>query len=69
MVELKKCPFCGGDAEYIERGNEKIGIKETTVRCKKFCTKQEHKWLRYKFDFECVRNKTCEGWNRREQDG
>lgn len=63
--KLRECPFCGGDAEYIERGNEHIGLKETVVRCKSCNCKQEHKWFRYKFDFEFVRYKTIEAWNRR----
>ena len=43
--KLRECPFCGGDAEYIERGNEHIGLKETVVRCKSCNCKQEHKWF------------------------
>lgn len=62
---LLNCPFCGGEAEYIEHGNEKIGLKETVVRCKKCGTKQVHKWLRYKFDFFYVRNNTVLAWNTR----
>lgn len=65
MNELKPCPFCGGEAEYIERGNEHTGLKETMVHCKSCNTKQTHKWSRYKFDFEFVRLRTFEAWNRR----
>ena len=62
---LIPCPFCGGEAEYIERGNEQIGLKETIVRCKKCGTGQKHKWFRYKFDFFYVRNNTLLEWNNR----
>lgn len=63
--ELLPCPWCGGQAEYIERGNEHIGLKETAVRCKKCGAKQTHKWRRYKFDFDFVRNRTRTAWNTR----
>lgn len=62
---LLPCPFCGGEAEYIERGNKQIGLKETIVRCKKCGTGQKHKWFRYKFDFFYVRNNTVLEWNTR----
>ena len=62
---LVPCPFCGGEAEYIERGNEHVGLKETVIRCKKCGTKQTHKWLRYKFDFDFVRRDTRLAWNTR----
>lgn len=65
MIELKPCPFCGGEAEYIERGNQYIGIKETVVKCKKCHTKQVHKWLKMKFEFERIEQLTIEAWNRR----
>ncbi|MDE6156285.1 MAG: Lar family restriction alleviation protein [Eubacterium sp.] len=65
MPELKPCPFCGGEAEYIERGNEYMGLKETEIRCKTCGTKQLHKWYKLKFDFDFVRNSTVKHWNRR----
>lgn len=37
--ELKPCPFCGGEAEYKERGDEYSGITETSVICKKMLCK------------------------------
>lgn len=65
MTKLKPCPFCGGEAEYIEKGNKHVGLKETLVRCKSCNTKQVHKWVIYKFDFEFVRISTVEAWNMR----
>ena len=62
---LLKCPFCEGEAEYTEKGNEHIGLKETVKKKKKCGTKQKHKWLRYKFDFFYVRNNTVLQWNTR----
>ncbi|WP_432352986.1 Lar family restriction alleviation protein [Anaerotruncus rubiinfantis] len=67
MADLKPCPFCGSKAEYIERGNEHTGLKETSVHCTSCGTKQVHKWLKYKFDFDFVREKTIEAWNRRNR--
>ena len=71
----KRLTEAGGAAElsvlrgrgriYRERGNEKIGLKETVVRCKKCGTGQKHKWFRYKFDFFYVRNNTVLEWNTR----
>lgn len=66
--KLKPCPFCGGEAEYKERGNEYIGIKETSIMCTECATRQIHKWLKYKFDFEFVRTKTIDEWNRRAKE-
>ena len=66
MEKLKPCPFCGGEAEYIERGNEYMGIKETEIKCKHCGTRQVHKWLRMKFDFEKVRELTVDAWNDRK---
>ena len=67
MKELKKCPFCGGEAEYTERGNQHIGIKETVVKCKRCNTKQVHKWMKMRFDFERIEQLTVEAWNRRAE--
>ena len=62
---LVPCPFCEGEAEYIEKGNEQIGLKETVVRCKTCGLEQVHKWRRYKFSFDFVRSDTRLAWNTR----
>lgn len=65
-IKLLPCPFCGGEAEYTEKGNEYMGISETMIKCKKCHTKQVHKWLKYKFNFDFIREKTFEAWNNRK---
>ena len=64
-MELKPCPFCGGKAQYIERGNQHVGISQTEIKCRRCNTKQTHKWIRLKYDFDYVRKTTVDGWNRR----
>lgn len=34
MVELKPCPFCGGEAEYVHL-RHRDGVSHGYVRCKK----------------------------------
>jgi Lar family restriction alleviation protein len=51
MIELKKCPFCGGEAELVD-----CGKNEWFVRCKKGCV--EGKLYRQKCDAK-------NAWNRR----
>lgn len=51
MTELKKCPFCGGEAELVD-----CGKNEWFVRCTKGCV--EGKLYRQKCDAK-------NAWNRR----
>lgn len=53
MEELKKCPFCGGDAELVEESNH-----ASFIRCKRRCCRT------YVFESPKVARKT---WNDREK--
>ena len=68
MIKLKPCPFCGGEAELIVRGNDYIGYTQTEIKCKSCSTKQLHKWIKFKFDRDFVVVNTVEAWNRRASD-
>lgn len=59
MINLKKCPFCGGDAEIFNTGNywQKTFYG---IHCKKFCCMQAKF-----YSSEIV---AAEAWNRRASD-
>lgn len=59
MINLKKCPFCGGDAEIFSTGDY---LKKTFYRihCKKFCCLQ--------VNFYSSKIAAVEAWNRRAND-
>lgn len=65
MIELKPCPFCGGEAELIESGNDYIGYNKTEIKCRSCSAKQTHRWIKFKYDYEFVHTKTIEAWNKR----
>ena len=56
MNDLKKCPFCGGDAEIFSTGDcwEKTFYR---IHCKNFCCTQIH--------FYSNENDAIEAWNKR----
>lgn len=55
MTELKKCPFCGGEAELIELSN-----RDYYVQCRK-CKAEQGKVYRAK-------QTAIKAWNRRASD-
>lgn len=67
MQELKRCPFCGSEGEYQQYGNEHIGVTKSAVVCKSCGVQQVCKWKIHKFDFEFIRQKTIDRWNRRTE--
>lgn len=69
MEELKKCPFCGGNAEYTKVGNSHIGIKEATIKCTRCFVKYHQKFLKKRFDFDWIDKIMIEKWNRRVCEG
>ena len=62
VTELKPCPFCGGEAKYIELYRDKSGVSSGYIRCMKPipCVAQSN-----------VRSESycCKKWNRRAGDG
>lgn len=68
MQELKRCPFCGGEAEYQQYGNEHVGVTKSSVICRSCAAQQVHKWKKYKYDLEFISQKTVDGWNKRVRD-
>lgn len=67
MEELKKCPFCGGEAELYYSNDNK---RKPYIRCKfgvlqkpKCPCYQPYQWT-YKTEKEAI-----EAWNRRYTDG
>ncbi len=60
MVGLKKCPFCGGEADCNNAGFMQYGWKKWAVECP-MCGVVTHF-----FDTE---EKAIEAWNRRAGDG
>ena len=57
MTELKKCPFCGGEAELIEYYIKGVANKKNYfVRCEHHCCKT--------MNFRKT-NTAIEAWNRR----
>jgi len=66
-MELKPCPFCGGEPEYTEIGNLFVGISETRIKCKECRTVQIHKWRKLKLNFAKIEELTVTAWNRRKE--
>lgn len=56
--ELKKCPFCGGEAEVYEQKHREYP-STYYVRCKGFCIKQQ--------DYN-EKSRAVFAWNRRVAD-
>lgn len=67
MQELKRCPFCGGEAEYQQYGNEHVGVTKSAVVCKSCGVQQVCKWKIHRFDLNFIRQKTIDRWNRRTE--
>ena len=64
-INLKRCPFCGGEAEIVPTGNSIVGWKRTEVRCKLCKMGRSFRWISRKFDRDFIWEKTAEQWNRR----
>lgn len=64
MSELKPCPFCGGEAEFIQ---ERI-LGLYTVWCKK-CKCQTSRQFDFGTGLEVSKRKAADVWNRRADDG
>ena len=67
MEKLKRCPFCGGEAEYTKVGNTYIGIKQATVKCTRCFVQRTQKFRNKAFDFEWIDKTMIDSWNRRTE--
>ena len=56
MNELKPCPFCGGEAEFVETRQFLDGKTRGYFRCKLYCCEQM---------FTHIKEEAIEAWNRR----
>lgn len=63
-MELKRCPFCGGEAEYCTE-IATFG-KQAFVCCKVCAAKGEFFVVS---DYICAKDKAIAAWNRRYGDG
>lgn len=68
--ELKPCPFCGGEAEITQRGNEACPSLSATIVCKtQGCKVEMRSGGKPKLGgtlYKCI-TKAVEKWNRRIQ--
>jgi Lar family restriction alleviation protein len=64
MIELKPCPFCGGEAEYVYCSNMMLipTLRQVAVQCKEcgVATAVVDASTEY-----CAKDKATEVWNRR----
>ena len=63
MSELLPCPFCGGNAELISRGNELTKSRSTEVRCSQCFFGKTVAAIRQTLAW--TREKAVAAWNRR----
>ena len=66
MTELKKCPFCGGEAKlnYERIQGEDKGFW-AQVKCKKCCGRSGGTWAG---SYNAAERKEMEAWNRRAEE-
>lgn len=72
-MEIKKCPFCGGEAEVDKLGDRDWGFGLTGVWCTNcyiYFTCRETKWQDCEDDIlEEEKTALLKAWNRRVDDG
>ena len=67
-IDLKRCPFCGGEAEVILTGNSIVGYSKVDVRC--HCCGMGRTYKKIKgMSSDTIRSQVAEKWNRRVDDG
>lgn len=64
MDKLLPCPFCGGEAELIERTIH--GEPDCYVRCKNMCVTQCGKWSDDGCYLNISKEEAISAWNRRK---
>lgn len=66
-IELKRCPFCGGEAEIILTGNSIVGYSKVDVRCQ--CCGMGRIYRIVKgMSRDAIRSQVAKKWNRRADD-
>lgn len=67
MIELKPCPFCGGEAEYVYRAGILIAaLCPVVVKCKECGAVTAYVDASTEY---CAKDKAAELWNRRTENG
>ena len=67
-IELKGCPFCGGEAEVILTGNSIVGYRKVDVRCR-ICGMGRTYRIVKGTSSDTIRGQVAKKWNRRADDG
>lgn len=60
LADLKRCPFCGGEAKVFTYRNERERTNPTVVKCKE-CGTKTATYYRYSL--------ALQAWNERVSDG
>lgn len=66
-VELKPCPFCGGEAEVILTGNSIAGYRRVEVRCDTCGMGRTYRIVKGTSS-DTIRCQVAKKWNRRADD-
>jgi hypothetical protein len=65
LDELKPCPFCGGQAGLIHRGNDHTETREVTVRCRTRGCCKGMTVAAVREDMSWCEERAVEHWNKR----
>lgn len=70
MDELKRCPFCGGEAEMVSKFMMANGFRGIAyrVRCSECYAQSPYKRNPILHGFHVSSDKAVEAWNRRADD-
>jgi Lar family restriction alleviation protein len=66
-IELKRCPFCGGEAEIKLTGNSIVGYSKVEVRCH-ICGMGRTYGIVKGMSSDTIRSQVAKKWNRRADD-